>query len=45
MQLGVFFAKNQGFCVFTLVLPYDKPIYEKSGNAISKNRRVQSKTE
>ena len=34
---GLFFAENQGFCVFTWVLPYDKPIYEKSDNAVSKN--------
>ena len=34
MQLRLFFAENQGFCVFTWVLPYDKPIYEKSDNAV-----------
>jgi hypothetical protein len=45
MQLGVFFAENQGFCVFTQALRYDKPIFEKSGNAVSKNWRVRSKTE
>jgi hypothetical protein len=28
MQLGVFFAENQGFCVFTQALRYDKPIFE-----------------
>ena len=38
MQLGVFFAENQGFCVFSQALPYDKPIFEKSDNAVSKNQ-------
>jgi len=37
MQLSVFFAEYQGICVFTQALPYDKSIYEKSGNAVSKN--------
>ena len=45
MQLGVIFAENQGFCVFGQALQYDKPIFEKSGNAVSKNWRVQSKIE
>ncbi len=31
------FAEYQGFCVFSQVLPYDKPIFEKAGNAVSKN--------
>jgi len=37
MQLSLFFAENQGFCVFTQALRYDKPIFEKPGNAVSKN--------
>jgi hypothetical protein len=37
MQLWVFFAENQGFLVFTERSAYDEPIYEKSGNAVSKN--------
>jgi len=37
MQLSLFFAENQGFCVFSQVLPYDKPIFEELDNAVSKN--------
>jgi len=37
MQLGVFFAEYQGFCVFNQALRYDKPIIEKSGDAVTKN--------
>jgi len=37
MQLSLFFAENQGFCVFGQALPYDKPIFEKTANAVSKN--------
>ena len=36
------FVENQGFWVFSQVLRYDKPIFEKSGNAVSKIWRVGS---
>lgn len=45
MQLRLFFAENQGFCVFSQALRYDKLIFKVFDDFVSEMRTSSTETE